>query len=159
MFTKWLSHFKWGALVLPIISIAYFFFIKREASLLDEKMAYFEKLMKSKKDKIVREEVMNEPNFLQTYVEPIQLLKSERETLLKLKGFPYEPVRKRIAFLEENKIQFLLEEGVWKLAHPVEVGSKDLKQILSLIEGSGRVIKKISLSQNVLDMEIRDAKN
>jgi len=122
-------------------------------------MAYFEKKMKSRKERLVREEVTNDPSFLQTYVEPIQLLKTEWENLCKLKGFLYEPVQKRIAFLEENKIQFVSENGVWKLSYPVEVGSKDLKQILSLIEGSGRVIRKFSLNQNVLDMEIRDAKN
>lgn len=172
MVTKWFSFLKSPlknsiigivglALIAPLCVMGYCFFLVKQWEALDEKRGYFEKktnsLLRAKqqREQFAEDQGLSDPNFIQNYVEPLQLLKEEVEVISKLKSFTYEPIQKRLSFLAENKIKFI--DG--KLVRPVEVNSKDIKQILSLIEGANPlkppiIIKKFSFSNNMLDMEI-----
>lgn len=167
------------SLIAPMIVGVYFCFFMRQDRILNEKMIGLEKKVKSlvelknQQDRFVREFGASDIGFLQNYIEPMQLLKEEVELLTKIgKQTSYEPVQKRLAFLtgEENQIKFVQEavrksnyysEIEWKLDHPVEVGVKDLRQIISLIEGAKShplrpqlIIKKFSFHSNHLDLEV-----
>ncbi len=172
MVTKWFSFLKKPlknpiinviglALIAPLCVMIYSLFLVKRGEELDEKRGRLEKkihsltVIKHQRERFAEKFSSSDPNFIQNYVEPLQLLKEEVDVISKLKSFSYEPIQKRVSVLAENKIKFI--EG--KLAHPVEVTSKDVKQILSLLEGVNPlkpqiIIKKFSFSNNILDMEI-----
>ncbi len=137
----------------PLLVFFYFIFLLRQEAVLHEKIHSLEKKAKSlvafknEQDRFIREFGSSDLAFLQKYVERIELLKDEVDFLLKVNSqVSYEPFQKRLKFLMEgeNSLHFVLKderksnvyvEKEWGLEHGVEVDSKDVLQIVSLVEG------------------------
>ncbi|MCH9628120.1 MAG: hypothetical protein S4CHLAM2_17730 [Chlamydiales bacterium] len=111
-----------------------------------------QKARKQSLNTIVRNKFSNtDPFYLDNQVASLSFLKKEREALDNLIQNPSftgnEAAEKRHAFLsgEANQVQFTegavqsgegVQERMVSLAHPVEVDTHDLKEILTRIEGN-----------------------
>jgi len=143
--------------VLPILLLFFFFFGKVdelddvENSIQNLKLFAFEKEKKQSVNKAVRSHFSEADHFyIDKNLENLRFLLPEIENLEEIIRNPHftedEGVRKRLEFLTspQNKLRFTesgvqstayFQEVIETLAHPVEVNSTDLKQILSLVEG------------------------
>lgn len=163
------------ALFLPLLVVLYSVLLFNQERVLNEKMLIMEKKvkslveLKSQQEGFVREFGLSSFTFLEKNIETIQLLREDVEFLSRIgRESSYEPIQKRIDFLlgRENQMHFIsggskksnyYVETDWKLENPVEASTKDLVEIISLVEGVKMdeflpnllrpqlIIKKISL--------------